>query len=343
MFYCKNLSSIKIPRYGPSNVRQPGLSRQVAYSSHRQPVRILSHDERRSVNQNGAQLSGPNDSRTLEKAARRQGIYWMLTIPHYGFTPFLPPIVAYIKGQLESGHESGYLHWQLMLVFKRKKSLHAIKGYFGDYHAELTRSDAASEYVWKEDTRVCGTQFELGAQPFQRNDSTHWDRIRKQAEQGNFEEMPSQIYICHYRNLRQIAMDNIQPIQLFRRVRVYCGTTGTGKSYRAWSEATLNAYPKDPGTKFWYGYNRQENVVIDEFRGEITIANLLRWVDDYPCIVETKGSGCALVCRNIWITSNLHPRNWYPSLDPSTMDALLRRLEIVEMNTPFNAPPRILE
>jgi len=34
-------------------------------------------------------------------------------------------------------------------------------------HWELSRSDAAAEYVWKEDTRVPGTQFEFGSRPFQ--------------------------------------------------------------------------------------------------------------------------------------------------------------------------------
>jgi hypothetical protein len=47
--------------------------------------------------------------------------------------------------------------------------------------------------------------------------------------------------------------------------------------------------------------------------------------------VEVKGYSAALRCEKIWITSNLHPTKWYPELDPATMDALLRRLEIHEI------------
>jgi len=37
---------------------------------------------------------------------------------------------------------------------------------------------------------------------------------------------------------------------------------------------------------------------------------------------------------NIWITSNLHPKDWYQE-DQATIDALLRRLEITEIKCPF--------
>lgn len=262
---------------------------------------------------------------------RRQGVYWLLTIPAHAYVPYLPPAISYIRGQLERGHETGYEHWQLLVVFRNKQSLQGVQHFFGSVgHYELSRSNAATDYVWKEDTRIAGTQFELGSQPFRRNDQAHWDDIREQALSGNYQSIPSQVFICHYRNLTQISLDNLRPFPVHRRVRVYWGRTGSGKSHTAWEEATYDAYPKDPCTKFWYGYNRQENVIIDEFRGQIGISHLLRWTDHYPCLVENKGGGCTLVARNIWITSNLHPREWYPELDTETINALLRRLEITE-------------
>lgn len=109
---------------------------------------------------------------------------------------------------------------------------------------------------------------------------------------------------------------------------MYWGVTGAGKSRRAWDEAGLNAYPKDPRTKFWDGYRNHENVVIDEFRGDIDIAHLLRWFDRYPVIVECKGSSIVLSAKKIWITSNLDPRQWFPNTDQATIDALMRRLTI---------------
>lgn len=71
---------------------------------------------------------------------------------------------------------------------------------------------------------------------------------------------------------------------------------------------------------------------MDEFRGGIDVAHLLRWLDRYPCCVETKGSSRPLLARKIWITSNLDPRQWYPDLDEDTRAALLRRLNITHFN-----------
>lgn len=104
-----------------------------------------------------------------------------------------------------------------------------------------------------------------------------------------------------------------------------------GKSRLAWEEAGMDAYPKDPRTKFWCGYRDHEHVVIDEFRGGIDIAHMLRWLDRYPVIVEVKGGAQVLKAKKVWITSNLEPKFWYPDADAATVDALMRRLNIVNM------------
>lgn len=114
-----------------------------------------------------------------------------------------------------------------------------------------------------------------------------------------------------------------------RSTRVYWGGTGTGKSRLAFEEAGQGAYPKDPRTKFWCGYNGQESVIIDEFRGGIDIGHLLRWLDRYPVIVEVKGGAHVLRATKFWITSNLSPDAWYPDIDEETRLALRRRLTVV--------------
>lgn len=85
----------------------------------------------------------------------RQAVYWMLTIPQHLFLPWLPPTVAHLQGQLELG-EGGFLHWQVVASFRKKVSLAGVRAVFGDAHAEPTRSDAARDYVFKDDTRVEG-------------------------------------------------------------------------------------------------------------------------------------------------------------------------------------------
>lgn len=257
-----------------------------------------------------------------------QAKYWILTIPHADYTPYKPPGVQHIRGQLEQG-EGGYLHWQICLELDRKQRRSSVKDLFGDRcHAEPSRSTAVLDYVWKEDTRVDGTQFELGERTLHRNRREDWDQIREQARSGELDSISSQIYVVHYNNLKRIAVDNSRPIAQEREVFVFWGPTGVGKSRRCWELAGLDAYPKDPNTKFWDGYRDHANVVIDEFRGRIDISHLLRWFDRYPVLVEVKGSAAVFKATKIFITSNLDPRQWYPELDDSTRDALFRRLTI---------------
>jgi len=260
--------------------------------------------------------------------ARRQGIYWLLTIPHHEFCPYLPPGISWIRGQLELG-ETGYLHWQVCLSLCKKGSLSTISATFGTgIHAEISRSAAAGEYVWKELTRIAVTLFEFGTRPFQRNEPLDWDRIWELAVAGDLGSIPAQIRVQSYRPLRSICSDHSKPLGMERSCQVYWGRTGSGKSRRAWEEAGLDAYSKDPNTKFWCGYSGQTNVVIDEFRGRIDVSHLLRWLDRYPVSVEIKGSSVPLSATSYWITSNLDPRQWFPDLDPETLAALIRRFNI---------------
>lgn len=261
-----------------------------------------------------------------------QGRYWLLTIAHHLFTPYLPEGISYIKGQLERGRgleadpgASGFLHWQVVCAFPKKVTLFKVKEIFGEQiHGQLTRSDAANTYCFKEDTRV-GHQFELGSLAIKRNSRADWDDVLENVKKGRFSEVPSDILIRCYGNLKKIHVDSLKPSAIEREVYVYWGKTGTGKSRLAWEEAGIDAYPKDPNSKFWDGYSGQEHIVIDEFRGAISISHILRWLDRYPVIVEVKGSSVVFKAQKIWITSNLDPKQWYNDLDEETYLALRRR------------------
>lgn len=268
-----------------------------------------------------------------DNGERRQGVYWLCTIPHHSFVPYPIPGTVWIRGQLERGSqggEEGYLHWQVLFTWTTKKSLRAVKQILGESgHYELAKSKRAREYVWKEDTRVENTQFEFGSEPIQRNEKKDWDKIWEHATQGQFMSIPADVRVRHYGTLQKIHGANCKPVGMERSCNVYWGKTATGKSSRAWREAGVGAYSKTPSTKFWDGYRDEEHVVIDEFRGQIAIHHLLRWTDRYPVIVEIKGGAIPLSAKKFWITSNLSPDQWYPNEDQETVDALKRRLNII--------------
>lgn len=277
----------------------------------------------------------PNDVPNIH---RRQARYWLLTLSTNAnpWTPAvwsggLPAGMQQVRGQKEVG-AGGFEHWQLVVSYAKKVGLRRVQSDFGPGYAAPTLSDRARSYVWKEDTRVPETNFELGTLAVRRNSDTDWDDIRRVALSGNLLEIPSDIYVRCYHQLRSIGKDHLRPVAMDRTCYAFWGATATGKSHRAWEEAGADAYPKDPNTKFWDGYDGQTHVVIDEFRGLISISNLLRWLDKYPVIVEIKGSSVPLKSRTIWITSNLEPAKWYPDLDQETLDALLRRLTVTQFH-----------
>lgn len=82
---------------------------------------------------------------------------------------------------------------------------------------------------------------------------------------GKVTEIPANVRVQHYRTLRTICSDFSEPIAMERQCFVFVGRTGTGKSRRAWEEASFAAYPKDPRTKFWDGYRDQQHVVVGKF------------------------------------------------------------------------------
>lgn len=275
-------------------------------------------------------------------SSRRQGIFWLCTLSCARMPALpmlqqgeLPPGIVWVRGQQESGDASGYVHWQFMVATKAKTSLAALKKIlgrgFGELHAELSRSEAANEYVCKESTRVAGP-WEHGAKPIRRNSKVDWEDVWTAAQSGDLARIPPNVRVVSYRTLRAIAADFSRPEAIIREVWVFWGISGSGKSRRAWDEAGLDAYGKCPRSKFWDGYQGQEAVVFDEFRGGIDVSHILRWCDRYPVRVEIKGSSCPLVARKIWFTSNLDPRLWYPELDQESVAALIRRFNIIHFN-----------
>jgi hypothetical protein len=127
-----------------------------------------------------------------------QGRYWLLTIPKNDWQQLeqLPDNIQYLRGQLERGAATAYEHWQLLVAFKRHVRLAVIKRHFGNTcHAELTRSNAADDYVWKDDTAVPNTRFQLGKPAIKRNSETDWATVLDDAKSGRMDNIPADIVV----------------------------------------------------------------------------------------------------------------------------------------------------
>jgi len=231
----------------------------------------------------------------------------------------------------ETGEETWTAHLQGFISFKHMKSLAQMKKLLTRAHWEIAKGSVEQNitYCSKQDTNP----FIKGTPPMSQKEKgdtekERWKKIIQLAREGALEEEDPKVYFLHKRTADALRSECRPPAQE-KEVVVFWGPTGTGKSRDAWTQAGLDAYPKDPRSKFWDGYRGEKFVVVDEFRGGIDIAHMLRWLDRYPARVEVKGSSRPLLMEKVWITSNLHPKDWYPELDQETKDALMRRLRVV--------------
>jgi len=232
--------------------------------------------------------------------------------------------IEYVTGQLERGEQSGALHWQFFVYFFKKKRLGGVKSalveWLGDYaastHAEPCRGtlDQCLAYVSKLDTRV-GHGFEYGTKPIVVRSGREllacfrsggrldpcdpsWDDVLLRFTQSRLAELQSVV--------SPRARDPLVPPVC----EVHYGPPGSGKS-KAVFQSFPDAYIKFSG-KWWDYYSGQSVVILDDFDGSfLSFGDFKRYVDRYPCYVETKGGTVPLLANTFIITTNVYPSHWW--------------------------------
>ena len=81
----------------------------------------------------------------------------------------------------------------------------------------------------------------------------------------------------------------------------------------------------------WFdGYEGQEDIIFEEYRGQLPYGMLLTLLDRYECPVQYKGGSIEFAPKRIVITSPMPPREWYDLCGPhDKIDQLLRRITSV--------------
>lgn len=240
---------------------------------------------------------------------------------------------VYTCGQLEKGKE-GTVHLQFFQNFKDPVSLAFYKKYNKCIHAELVRiNHGAHDYTMKEDTRIDGP-WEYGTKPHQRASKKDWEDIFAKAKSGKLDDIPCDIKVKHYGNLKRIEKDHlvIADSDDLRGVWLY-GPAGYGKSRRA-RELYPNHYPK-LCNKWWDGYQGQENVIMDDIGLDHKCLGqqLKLWSDRYGCILENKGGAMASNFKNFVVTSQYSIDQIWD--DEETRAALKRRFKVTQLIFPM--------
>ena len=87
---------------------------------------------------------------------------------------------------------------------------------------------------------------------------------------------------------------------------------------------------------WWDGYSGQSVLLIDEFYGNIAYSTFLKLLDGYQIRLNIKGSFTYAKWTTVFITSNQHPKDWYPN---GLTDAMNRRItDIKHIQKPVPQP-----
>ncbi len=115
------------------------------------------------------------------------------------------------------------------------------------------------------------------------------------------------------------------------KLSVVYGKTGTGKSHTIRMKASNSPSGIEEGDRDYYvvlpprkdgfvwleRYFGQKHAIIEDFSGEIDYRTLLRMTDKWSSLMEYKGSSVQWSPSHIYISSNIHPKYWYPTQEPA--------------------------
>lgn len=254
--------------------------------------------------------------------------------------------IAYFVSGEEICPETKRQHWQSYIRFLRPKSMKQVKSLVDDQkvHCEIAKGSPVQnrDYCLKE-----GKCFrEEGTMPSQgkRNDLIAFrEHYRNSGSERQAIESDDMLpMIARYPRLAN-TLSLLYSVQRSRptELHIYWGPTGTGKSWTAFEEAKKIGAPyfKPVEDRWWDGYEQNPAVIIEDFRGEIPLAMLLRLADRYPMRVPIKGGYKEFNSQRIYITSNLDIDDWFNSSQKGydvSMAALRRRItKKVHFNKPY--------
>jgi hypothetical protein len=188
-----------------------------------------------------------------------------------------------------------------------------------------------------------------------------WGEISQQGQRTDLNEISEEI-LGEKRPIRDVAMDHgayyirfhkgmhalralvLTPRKLIEppEVIVLWGPTQTGKTYRAfnkyWNDIPHYVW-KPSNEKYFDGYDGEDKIILEEFRGELPWGDLLSLLQEYECRAPVKYGFVQIQASKFIITSPSPPCEWYRHKHNDKYDKfsqLQRRITKVICTDPAN-------
>jgi len=222
--------------------------------------------------------------------------------------------------------ENGTPHLQGYITLKSAVRLSGLKKIHSKAHWEVAKTrDAAINYCMKEGKF---TIRDLSSQGNRTDLSGAIDCLKTGGIKKLVLEHPRE-FVKYSSGLEKLAMKYVKPRDPKEPpvITWLYGKTGTGKT-RQVVEKEPDLWISGKNLQWWDGYENQEAVLFDDFRGDFcTFHELLRILDRYPYNVQVKGGTRVFNSKRIYITSCYKPNKVYDTRED--IGQLLRRLTSV--------------
>lgn len=153
-------------------------------------------------------------------------------------------------------------------------------------------------------------------------------------DQEIFEAMPT-VFLSSFNGLKR-AKDLYRDYHFQKpKIFIYIGPTGSGKSrtvYQATDPRNRHLVNLWDKSFPFHGYENEENMVLDDFRGELPYGQLLQLLSGNPTPLNYKGGRRLNTTKNYYFTSSVPVTDWYS--DRYECDDLYRRIN--EYGTVYN-------
>ena len=270
------------------------------------------------------------------------------------------PRLRYLVYQIEACPKTEKKHIQAYAEFYSPVRMAQVKDILNDHalHLEVRRGtrQRARDYCMKDDSpwfRANYPDWNLEGGRLQGTDTVevgHWGkqgarsdllRVKDLIDRGSgvlkiMDECPEQFFKYHSAIEKCINYRMQKLVGEFHsniKVHVLWGETGSGKtSYVTRKHGHENVFaPIWNGSKYWFdGYLGQKVLLINEFYGQGDFHFMQDLLDKSTMSVEVKCGRVVSQWDTIYVTSNMHPREWFDSwkdMSEQVQKSFMRRFD----------------
>ena len=286
----------------------------------------------------------------MEKAledVRSRG--WLITLPYkkddsvYKIKYVMSILCKYklYAFQVEKGGITGYMHYQIYLEHNQRIRFSTLKAKFPHAHLEsrIGKMSQAWDYCTKEDTRLHGP-FTQGDRP---DDLTNQAKRQLYVADIGFGLSDKELLLKYPGIFKKREVDEMRSIlgvdlYAFNRdvkVNYLWGLSRTGKSsyvhslYENKDIYVVSDYEKDP----FGSYDGQKVIVFEEFRSDISLKNMLQYLDRYPVKLPARYNNKQALFTEVWIISNWNLDFQYSQYSQDDREAFINRIKNVYLCT----------